>query len=285
MDTLYAARVHGKWPESINVEKTEVEFDTSKDEAAAATPAEVRASTSKREAKSDVWAYFQKGDLTAICNLCGREVRHGGGTTNESVVYFEVEDQMRLVGNEPRAYFMVNEDGTVEKAPAPQAMSSGKPILARISPNCPTIPMYVAAHSEFRLGLRCRSPQVRLRGFTISTQTCDPFFLANIPGAAEWRPQDATYHESVRLIVEDGLRELLALDWEAEVPYDAKATVELEQPLRCEGRHLEVVLQLKKAGYYKFYDTSSLKRTEGLVSIKFARVDLADRTIFKNIIF
>jgi len=38
----------------------------------------------------------------------------------ESVVYFEVEDQMRLVGNEPQAYFMVNEDGTVEKAPAPQ---------------------------------------------------------------------------------------------------------------------------------------------------------------------
>jgi hypothetical protein len=35
------------------------------------------------------------------------------------VVYFEVEDQMRLVGNEPQAYFMVNEDGTVEKAPAP----------------------------------------------------------------------------------------------------------------------------------------------------------------------
>jgi len=26
---------------------------------------------------------------------------------------------MRLVGNEPQAYFMVNEDGTVEKAPAP----------------------------------------------------------------------------------------------------------------------------------------------------------------------
>jgi len=109
--------------------------------------------------------------------------------------------------------------------------------------------------------------------------------LLQTPGASEWRPQETNYHESVRLIVEDGLRELLALDWEAEVPYDAEATVELEQPLRCEGRHLEVVLQLKKAGYYKFYDTSSLKRTEGLVSIKFARVDLSERTIFKNIIF
>lgn len=60
------------------------------------------------------------------------------------------------------------------------AMSANKPILARISPNCQTVPMYVAAHSEFRLGLRCRSPQVRLRGFTISTQTADPFFLANV---------------------------------------------------------------------------------------------------------
>jgi hypothetical protein len=105
------------------------------------------------------------------------------------------------------------------------------------------------------------------------------------PGASDWRPDSVNYHESVRLIVEDGLRELLALDWEAEVPYDAEATVELEQPLRCEGRHLEVVLQLKKAGYYKFYDTSSLKRNEGLVNIKFARVDLSERTIFKNIIF
>ncbi|CAB3363842.1 Hypothetical predicted protein [Cloeon dipterum] len=324
-----------------NVEETVVEFEPQSEDEAATTPAKVsRPSTSKRETKSDVWAYFQKNELTGICNLCGKEVRHGGGTTNvrahlrakhhmvyvlgmdptdprvleaeatksskkrprrrivksegskqDSVVYFEVEDQMRIVGNEPQAYFMVNEDGTVEKAPAPQeglnisAMSVGKPILARISPNCPTVPMYVAAHSEFRLGLRCRSPQVRLRGFTISTQTCDPFFLANVPGASDWRPQENNYHESVRLIVEDGLRELLALDWEAEVPYDAEATVELEQPLRCEGRHLEVVLQLKKAGFYKFYDTSNLKRVENLVSIKFARVDLSDRTIFKNIIF
>lgn len=40
------------------------------------------------------------------------------------MVYFEVEDQMRLVGNEPQAYFMVNEDGTVEKAPAPTGLFS-----------------------------------------------------------------------------------------------------------------------------------------------------------------
>jgi BED zinc finger len=64
------------------VEETVVEFDPSEDETP--PPAKMTRSVTglKREPKSDVWAYFQKNDLTGICNLCGKEVRHGGGTTN-----------------------------------------------------------------------------------------------------------------------------------------------------------------------------------------------------------
>jgi len=63
------------------VEETVVEFDPSEDETPQPTKL-ARTSSLKREPKSDVWAYFQKNDLTGICNLCGKEVRHGGGTTN-----------------------------------------------------------------------------------------------------------------------------------------------------------------------------------------------------------